>query len=50
MRYSDSRNFKDYWVDKGLIAYTQIKTGGDAIVPWFENYFKIVNICSCMYI
>jgi len=33
MRYSDSQNFKDYWVDNGVIAYNQIKTGGDAIAP-----------------
>jgi len=42
MRYSDSQNFKDYWVDNGVIAYNQIKTGGDAIAPLANVANKIL--------
>lgn len=42
MRYSDSQNFKDYWVDNGLISFNQIKTGGEAITPLVNAAHRIL--------
>ena len=47
MRYSDSQRFDRSWIGKGIIAYSQRKTSGEALVPLLETAKKILMKYGC---